>query len=437
MATTLTRNLKLRVNSNLTADARYNLLRLDLLGSTFIVDTTNNLNIRSEADVLIEPESADIGGSGVGGTVSLGTPSHSLNQVNIFSDTLEVSSPISLLDQADGGDKFLQIRYKSDSEGAVDVLANRILSLDLEGADRSLILGGDLQLGGGNLSLSMTGDSSLILPEEGTLATLAGAETLTNKSINAPQNNITNIANANIAANAAIAYPKLNLASSIVVADLDPSFSLPYSRLTLTGSVTTADLDPGFILNYPQLNLLGSIRNQDVDAAAAISYSKLNLSNSLLNSDLDPSFSLDGSQVDPDFGAQVISTSESLRFQEAFTTDLRAAQAGQIESLIFTLPANVGLNNQVLTTDGSGNLSWTTAAGSGTVKVYAEEWETADGLTKTITHNLGSLDVQVSVIDLDDNTMHLVSSIEVLDANTIELNASEAPANGWQVVVQA
>lgn len=437
MATTLTKNLRLRVNSNLTADAKYNLSRLDLLGSTFIVDTTNNLNIRSEADVLIEPESADIGGSGVGGTVSLGTPSHLLDQVDVYSDLFTLSSPLSLLDQASGGDKYLQIRYKSDLTGSTDTSADRVLSIDLEGADRSLTLGGDVETVGGNLSLAMTGDSLLTLPTTGTLATLAGAETLTNKSINAPQNNITNIANANIAANAAIAYPKLNLASSIVVADLDPSFSLPYSRLTLTGQIIENDLSPLFTLSYSKLNLTGSIVDADISNAAAISYSKLNLSNSILSSDLSPSLTLAGSQVIPDFGAQVISTSESLRFQETFTTDLRAAQAGQLSNLVFTLPPNTGLTNQVLTTDGSGNLSWTTAAGSGTVVSYAEEWLSADGMTKTITHNLGSTEVQVTLIDLDDNSIHLVSSIVVLDADTVELNASEAPANSWQVVVQA
>ena len=436
MATTLTRNLKLRVNSNLTADAKHNLARLDLLGSTFIVDSKNDLNIRSEANLLIEPESADIGGSGVGGTVSIGTPSHLLDSVSIHSDEFKLSSPVSLLDQATGGTAYLALQYKSDESGPTD-LTDRILSLDLEGDNRSLTLGGDLSILGANLSLTMVGDSSLTMPLTGTLATLAGAEVLTNKSINAPQNNITNISNANIAANAAIDYPKLNLAASITTADLDPAFSLPYSKLTLTGQIVENDLSPLFTLSYPKLNLTGSIVNSDVSAAAAISYSKLALSNSILSSDLAPSFTLAGSQVDPTFGAQIVSTAESLRFVDTYTTDLRAAQAGQLADLVFTLPANAGLTNQVLTTDGSGNLSWTTAAGSGTVVSYAEEWETADGLTKTVTHNLGSTNVQVSITDLTDNTQHLVSSIEVIDADTIQLTSSEAPASGWQVVIQA
>jgi hypothetical protein len=45
--------------------------------------------------------------------------------------------------------------------------------------------------------------------------------------------------------------------------------------------------------------------------------------------------------------------------------------------------------------------------------------------------------VQVSITDLTDNTQHLVSSIEVIDADTIQLTSSEAPASGWQVVIQA
>ena len=70
MSVTLTRNLKLRINSNLTSDAKYNLQRIDLLGSTFLVDTQNSLNLRSEVDINILPESADIGGSGIGGNVN-------------------------------------------------------------------------------------------------------------------------------------------------------------------------------------------------------------------------------------------------------------------------------------------------------------------------------------------------------------------------------
>ena len=339
MATTLTRNLKLRVNSNLTADAKYNLARLDLLGSTFLVDTTDDLNIRSQADISIEPESADIGGSGVGGSVSFGSADHLLSSVSIFSSLLQTSSPLSIKDQATGGSQYLALSYKSDLEGLADTLAGRTLSFDVQGGDRSLVLGGSLALlGGWSLTMNVTGDSSLTLPSSGTLATLSGTETLTGKTIDGSVNTITNI---------------------------------------------------------------------------------------------------DASNISPAFGAQVISTSESLRFTETYNTDLRAAQSGQMEDLVFSLPSSSGINNQVLTTDGSGNLSWTTPSGSGTVVSYSTSWSSLDGLQKTVTHSLGSTDIDVTLVDLDDNTVHLVNEIEVIDINTIQLTSSEAPSNSWKVVIQA
>lgn len=317
MATTLTRNLKLRINTNLTADAKYNLERLDTLGSTFIVDTTDELDIRSKGNITMEPESADIGGSGVGGVVNIGTPSHDLDEINLFGTVVALNSPLSLLDQAVGGDKYLEIRYKSDISGSVDVVSNRLLSIDLDGSDRSLVLGGSLALAGGNLTLTATGPSSLSLPLTGFLATRAGVESLTNKTI-------------------------------VQVTD------------------------------------------------------RFRLNNGVNN------------------------------------TDILQASAGQVIDLEFRLPPNNGASGQILSTDGSGNMSWTSAgSGSGDVNGFADDWDNADGLTKQIIHGLGATDIEVVVIALDTNEVINVDSIEVTDANTIDLSASEAPATTWRVVIQA
>lgn len=319
MATTLTRNLKLRINSNLTADSKYNLERLDTLGSTFIVDTTDELDIRSKGNITVEPESADIGGSGVGGILNLGTQSHSLDQINLFGDIISLNSPLSLLDQASGGNKYLEIRYKSDLSGSVDTTANRTLSIDLDGSDRSVVLGGSLSLTGADLALTLTGNSSLTLPTSGTLATLAGAEALTNKTI-------------------------------VQVTD------------------------------------------------------RFRLNNGTWN------------------------------------TDIKFAPSGQVGDILFQLPPNDGATGQVLTTDGTGVLSWTTGGGGGgggDVMGFADDWLSTDGTSKVITHGLGSTDVDVSIVALDTTQIIDVDSILVTDANNIALSASEAPATTWRVIVQA
>lgn len=304
MAFTLSRNLRLRLDSNLTANSRYNLERIDSLGAAVVVDSTDNVNIRSRGDITIEPESPDIGGSGVGGTVTVGTSSHSLSSFVVYADSFSLGSPISLLDVASGGDKYLLLQYKSDVTGSVDTTANRTLSIDMEGASRNLVLGGNLQFLGGNLTLTLSSNTALTLPTSGTLATLAGTETLTNKSIDATTNTLSSIGNASISASAGIAY----------------------SKLALTGSIV----------------------NSDIGVSAAIS----------------------GTKISPIFGAQQISTESSVRFVETFNTDIRAAQAGQVADIVFDLPSSAGTSGQVLTTNGSGVLSWSDV-GIGTVTSVA------------------------------------------------------------------
>lgn len=162
MAVSLSKYLRLRIDSNLTANAKYNLEKLDLLGSTFIVDTTSNLNIRSESDIILEPQSADLDGSGTGGSISLGTSSHSLDEINLYAD--EINLPIlGLSDQGSGGTTYLRLRYDTTLSGAVDS-TDRVLSLDLNGANRSIILGGNFSLLGNSLSVTMPASQAYSYP---------------------------------------------------------------------------------------------------------------------------------------------------------------------------------------------------------------------------------------------------------------------------------
>jgi len=56
----------------------------------------------------------------------------------------------------------------------------------------------------------------------------------------------------------------------------------------------------------------GAIVNADVNASAGIAYSKLNLSDSILNADINSSAAIAGTKIDPDFGAQNVTTSGTL-----------------------------------------------------------------------------------------------------------------------------
>lgn len=374
MATTLTRNLKLRVNSNLTADAIYNLNRIDALGGTFLVDTTSELKLRSKSNIQIEPESADLGGSGVGGQLDLGTPAHQLDNLNLFSNKINLTGDLNLLDKAVSGTRNLTLRYNSTLNGLVDTAADRALTFDLEGADRQVILTGDLKLAGnlttlgGDLTFTTLAGSSVIVPATGTLATLAGVETLVNKTIDANNNTLLHIKNVNIDAAAAIDYSKLNLTNKIVDADVFSSAGIQYSKLALAGSIINSDISNSAAISYSKLALNNAILNSDINTAAAIAYSKLNLTNQLMNTDVNTAAAISGTKISPDFGTQQIKTQNNILFQPGLNyTTLGAAASGQVINLNFRLPADYGTGGQLLAGDGAGNLSWLSVSGVGTV----------------------------------------------------------------------
>lgn len=83
------------------------------------------------------------------------------------------------------------------------------------------------------------------------------------------------IRNAEVSASAAIAYSKLNLATSIVNADISASAAIAYSKLNLATSIVNADISASAAIVYSKLSLTGGIVNADVNASAAIATTKL------------------------------------------------------------------------------------------------------------------------------------------------------------------
>jgi uncharacterized protein DUF2793 len=102
---------------------------------------------------------------------------------------------------ADGWKQIIGVRVPSTGTGVFDVVfentenltANRTLTITVNNANRSIALGGNLTLaknltttGSGNITFSAAADASVAVPATGTLATINGAETLTNKTLTAP-----------------------------------------------------------------------------------------------------------------------------------------------------------------------------------------------------------------------------------------------------------
>ena len=77
---------------------------------------------------------------------------------------------------------------------------------------KTITLGGNLITSGAfNTTLAVTADTSVTLPISGTLATLSNSETLTNKTINGPDNNLTNIGNSSLV-NSSVTYNGVTVA---------------------------------------------------------------------------------------------------------------------------------------------------------------------------------------------------------------------------------
>ncbi len=97
------------------------------------------------------------------------------------------------------------------------------------------------------------------------------------------------------------------------------------------------------------------------------------------------------------WGNILTSGSISLYTDAPFTwaTALRSA-AGMSGNLLFILPVNSGSPNQVLTTDGSGNLSWSAGTGSGAATIQLD--------------NLASVAINTTLVSDTNNTDDLGSS---------------------------
>jgi hypothetical protein len=119
------------------------------------------------------------------------------------------------------------------------------------------------------------------------------------------------ITNTEIANNAGITYPKLNLDNSITDSDISNAAAITYAKLDLTHSIQETDLAPGVLSNtittgdiengsvtieklnlaesdipYTTLFLTNQITNDDIADGAYIAYTKLELAESITNTEI-------------------------------------------------------------------------------------------------------------------------------------------------------
>ena len=105
-------------------------------------------------------------------------------------------------------------------------------------------------------------------------------------------------------------------------------------------------------LGTPLLNEFnGSIDNSNIKASAGIVYSKLTLGGNIVNADVKSTAAIAGSKIDPDFGAQDITTTGDLSVTDAAVTgDLTVTGAFNGKIVSFNETTGTGLSATATTT---------------------------------------------------------------------------------------
>jgi len=153
---------------------------------------------------------------------------------------------------------------------------------------------------------------------------------------------------------------------TIVNGDINASAGIDYSKLA---ALSAGRLIVGNASNVPTaVDITGdvTISNTGVTAIAA---------GVIVNADINASAAIAGTKISPNFGAQDITTTGNItvnaqadvRFGDADSSNWVAFQAPATvaSNVTWTLPATDGTASQVLSTNGSGTLSWATVSGGG------------------------------------------------------------------------
>ena len=242
-----------------------------------------------------------------------------------------------------------------------------------------------------------------------------------------------------VLSNSAVNY--YNTASTFFVALKSPTGQAANVTFTLPGT----DLSSGVISSDGAGNLsIAKIVDANIAVCAAIAVAKL--------APLSNSFAV----VTNASGAIASSATTAIEigFVSGVTSAIQTQLAGKANTglsnlAVTAMAANdllvassgsalqrlaIGTNGQTLTVV-AGAPSWQTAATG--LTSFKTNWITADGVSKTVTHSLGTLDCQVQVYDITDGSTILVDVVRT-STSVITVSASVAPpVAGWRVLIIA
>jgi len=457
MADSLTPNLKLRVSDDLTADAKYNLNRIDGLASATKVENNGNLRVRSIRDIILTPESQDLGGNGTGGTVSVGESGVEIDTFEIFADLVDFNDSPALIREIRFPELTLNgINYVGFAPPDL-IAANVIWTLPNADGTSSQVLVTD---GAGNLGWATVATDAL--PENNVNVGNAGnistpvdtsvvgdilADSATGFTIKAGV-----IVNADIDAAAQIALSKL--------ATLGPSLALVSdgAGVISVSGVSAAELAHLIGVTSPLQAQIDSKQASDAELTALAGLitngiivktgagtaetrtltagTGINITNGdgiAGNPVIDSTISQYTDELAQDaIGSALIDTNSiALVYNDgtpSFAANLKLS-AEAADPGFFLADVSVETDGLKVQIDESDITTAVAAAG------FADDWLNADGTTKVINHALNSQDVMVQVYDsVTFETLYMDSVIRT-DANNVTLTATVAPATSWRVLI--
>lgn len=226
-----------------------------------------------------------------------------------------------------------------------------------------------------SLGLTLSGNTAVTLPTTGTLATLAGSETLTNKTINGSNNTISNIS-----------------LTTAVTGTLPTGNGGTGNTATPTNGQLLIGNGSGFSLagltagsNITITNSSGGITIAAAGGAPGGSNTQIQFNNSSSFGG-SANFTWDGTNVQ-------IGATGALRFADTDSSNYVAFKAaGTVASNVtWTLPSADGSSGQFLSTNGSGTLSWATASGGGSGVIAENQQTISSNYTITSSYNGSSV----------------------------------------------